>query len=99
MFFPKRIPDFSKFMVSPVIPAKVSRMFLIVRASSIVARLKMKISSAKRRWLIGGPVLEILAPVKFPLSSFCLMRRLRTSIQMMKRRGDRGSPCLKPLVD
>lgn len=95
----KRIPDFSKLMVCPVCASNYLRVSESCSASVIVALQKMKMSSAKSRWLMIGPFLEIWELLKRSYCSFWWRSFERTSIAMIKRKGERGSHCLSPLEE
>ena len=54
-------------------------------------------SFAKRIWDIGGQDLAILIPESKWLSKAFCIREFKASVRIMKRYGERGSPCLRPL--
>lgn len=54
------------------------------------------VSSAKRRWLTRGIFMATRTPGSDPFSCAFRQRLDKTSVQMMKRYGDRKSPCLIP---
>jgi hypothetical protein len=58
----------------------------------------MSKSSAYRRWWRAGVFLEICRPLMVPALSSLNMSLENTSNPRMKRKGDRGSPCLRLLV-
>lgn len=78
---------------------KVFKVSKVSCALDRVAWQKMKMSSAKQRWLTEGIFLTILAPMISPSASLALRRRAKISMQMMKSMGDRGSPCLSLLKE
>lgn len=53
-------------------------------------------SSAHKRWLTSGAILDILTPWHCFSSRACPEISDRTSIHRMKIHGDRGSPCQMP---
>lgn len=67
-------------------------------AFEVDALLKRMRSSAKRRWVMMGPLLPSLIPLRWPKYSSLLMSLDGTSLPMIKRKGERGSHCLYPLV-
>ena len=56
------------------------------------------ISSTKRMWEKPKFSLEAFKGVQDPSTHFCLIRWPKYSIHKMKMYGDKGSPCLMPLV-
>ena len=60
---------------------------------------KVKISSAKRRWWMAGLFVEIFKPLILPRASSLNSNLERTSEPRINRKGDRGSPCLRPLLE
>ena len=70
------------------------------RASQLARseRQKNMVSSAKRRWFIGGQARATFTPPKAPLSCAWLQSPDSTSVHRMKRYGERGSPGLSPRV-
>jgi hypothetical protein len=75
----------------------LSKQGLMLVATEIEASPKMSKSSAKRRWWIGVQFLAILRPFKLPFISSLNMSLEKTSTPKIKRKGERGSPCLNPL--
>jgi hypothetical protein len=67
-------------------------------ASLGVALPKIKRSSTKRRWWIAEVVLEIFRPLRLPAASSLNKSLDRTSEPKMNKKGERGSPCLRPLL-
>jgi hypothetical protein len=67
-------------------------------ASLGVALPKIKRSSAKRRWWMAGEDFEIFRPLIFPAASSLNKSLDKTSAPKMNKKGERGSPCLRPLV-
>jgi hypothetical protein len=57
-----------------------------------------KTSSAKNKWERRGPFLDKLTGFQTLLSTACKIACDRLSMHMTNRYGDRGSPCLRPLV-
>ena len=74
---------------------KVKNNRIYIKCCGLVSQKRME-SPAKRRWemLTSRPMEK---PVMNPSSTIFLNIRLRTSITRRKRRGERESPCLKPL--
>lgn len=68
-------------------------------AYEIVALQKIQMSSTNKRWLIEGPSRDIFTPLKRPSFSFWCISLDRISMGMIKGYGERGPPCLRPLVD
>lgn len=68
-------------------------------ASKIFAFEKIIRSSGKRRWDMGGLSLEISMPWISPRFSSLSINAKRISDPMIKRKGSRGSPCLRPWVE
>jgi hypothetical protein len=63
-----------------------------------VALPKIRRSSVKRRWCMVGEFLEIFSPLMLPIN-FSLNNSLeRTSKPKIKRKEERGSPYLSPLL-
>ena len=56
-----------------------------------------RISSAKNKWVSLGPCLHNLKPLMSPLLVAFLIRPYRPSVHRRKRKGERGSPCLRAL--
>jgi hypothetical protein len=54
-------------------------------------------SSANKRWLKLGALLQTLMPCRLPSSSALFNKVEKASAQIKKRYGDIGSPCRKPL--
>jgi hypothetical protein len=76
----------------------LSRHVLILVASRRVAFPKMRRSSANNKWLMVGEFLATCIPLIFPdLSSFSSNLE-KTSEPKINRKGERGSPCLRPLL-
>lgn len=63
-----------------------------------IARIKIRISSAYIKWQIGEHLLDLKIGVIEPSLTRLEMFKLRNSSARMKRKGERGSPCLSPLV-
>ena len=66
--------------------------------SSFVAWQKIILSSAKRRCDMQGPYGQAATPCRSPLLVAWRRRDYNPFAQNKKRKGDIGSPCLKPLV-
>jgi hypothetical protein len=62
------------------------------------ASAKSNRSSAKKRWEKERPLLEALIGFQFLFWQASKILRLRYSIHRMNKYGDKGSPCLIPLV-
>ena len=79
-------------MVSPVAAAKESRISLSLAAASVEARAMMSVSSAYCKtaagswWAMGWDRSEV--------GSACVISCFKMSDTVMKRYGERGSPCL-----
>lgn len=84
-------------MVRPEDPSKMLRISLIIFRSSCPPCEKMIRSSAYWRWQIFSFWASYI-PIKTLDRSACLNIALRTSEASVKRRRDRGSPCLNPLL-
>ena len=69
----------------------------MLAATETEASPKMSKSFAKRRWWIGEHFLAILRPFKLLFLSSLNMSLEKTSTSKMKRKWERGSPCLNPL--
>ena len=69
---------------------------LIDRSCSLEASQNNIVSSANNKWEMRTPI-EFTSPTWKPQSSIFLRVLLKTSIIKRKRRGDKGSPCLKPV--
>jgi hypothetical protein len=67
-------------------------------ASLGVALPKIKRSSANRRWCMAGEDFEISRPLMFPAASSLNKSLDKTSAPKMNKKGERGSPCLRPIV-
>jgi hypothetical protein len=70
----------------------------MLAASRREALPNSKRSSANNRWLIAGEDLAIFIPFIFPSLSSWSKSLESTSDPRIKRKGERGSPCLKPLL-
>jgi hypothetical protein len=97
VFLLNLIEDFLVLMVWPDHEQYVSRQALMLAASRREALPNSSRSSAKRRWFIAEESLAIFIPLIFPSLSSLSNNLESNSEPMMKRKGERGSPCLKPL--
>lgn len=97
VFLLKWIEDLFEFIAWPDQVVYFLMQLWMQKALERVALPKMRRSSAKRRWEIAGQFLTILRPFN-ELANFSLRSSQEsTSAPRMKRKGDRGSPWLKPL--
>lgn len=94
----KKIPNLLKLIFWADTLLKVSRTTLRLWASTKLAQQNAKLSSAKRRWENTPSGRLILTPWMFPASSPLVRNLERTSGQIMKRNGVRGSLYFKPLL-
>lgn len=93
-----RISLLWKLTWSPKANWKRMRFFLTFRRWSRFWGVKIIVSSANWRWVIEGPFLQTSTPFqKFRPGAF-LISRFKTSHTRTKRRGDKGSPCLRPFA-
>jgi hypothetical protein len=97
VFLENLIEDFSGFIDWPDQRQYFSRQVWMLLASFGVALPKIKRSSAKRRWWMAGEFLEIFKPLMLPKASSLNSSLEITSEPKMKRKGERGSLCLRPL--
>ena len=97
VFSVKRIEDLEALMDCRDHLQYLSRHELMLLASERVAFLKMSKSSANKRWWIAEQCLEILRPLIDHALSALNNSLERASELMMKRKGEIGSPCHKPL--
>jgi hypothetical protein len=70
----------------------------IIEAFFGVAFPKVERSSTKRRWWMVGLFLDIFKPLILPRVTFLNSNLERTSELRIKRKGERGSPYLRPLL-
>lgn len=91
-----------QFMCKPDTTSKIFQMTLKISMCFITAPRNTKVSSAYCRWVISRLFLEFSPTSKPLIQLFTLAvwnRLLNPFIANIKRKGDRGSPCLKTLVD
>ena len=93
----KNTLDLDKLTFWPDWMQKSSRILVIVRQQLLEASVHKRRSSAKNRCEKEGPLLETLMAFQLLLSHASRILRLKYSIQIMNRKGERGSPCLMPL--
>ena len=58
-----------------------------------------RITSSTKRRCVRARVEEIFIPMMRPCSLASMIKRLSPSITSMKRKGDKGKPCLIPLEE
>ena len=67
------------------------------KAFSLFARMKIRESSANKRWEMLGALGQILTPLILPSVSALCNRDEKPSAHNKDKYGDNGSPCLNPL--
>lgn len=95
----KNTPNFSWLMIWHVMLRKSFSVAMIPCGLLRVALYKIKMSSAKRRWMIDGECLAIFAPSISISISLCFNMRERISMHIMTLMGEMGSLCRRPLDD
>lgn len=98
IMLPKVIEDLERLMNWPVVSPYNLRISINTLISFSKALQVNKMSSAKSRWWIAGPWGEKLIPVIWSRTSTLFSMNERPSVHKTKRKGDRGSPCLIPLL-
>ena len=98
VFLEKEIEDLEVFMDWPDHLQYFSRQEFIQLASEMLALPKMSRLSANKRWCISKQFLEILRPFMEPTLSAVNSSLERILEPMIRRKGERGSPCLRPFL-
>jgi len=93
----KKIWDFSLLQCRPEASEKEWRISRIELASRTVGLPIKRVSSTNSLCEIGGEIPCKGRPVRRLFSTVAWVERPRPSAKMMKRKGERGSPCLIPL--
>ena len=96
--FPKNIEDFDALSRCPDAFPYISRMSMISLHWLNSALQKKRLSSANRRWEILGLALATRRPSIFFSASAPFKSEIYASVHMINKKGERGSPCLKPLL-
>ena len=96
--FPKKTEDFDAFSRCHDAFPYMSRMSMISLHWLNSALQKKRLSSANSRWKILGLALATRRPSIFFSASAPLKSEIKASVHMMNKKGERGSPCLNPLL-
>ena len=76
----------------------VSNMVIMLEHSSFVAQQKIRLSSAKTKWEIAGPLTQATIPLMAPHPTAYLINAESPFAQNKNRYGENGSPWHRPLV-
>lgn len=96
IFLEKKQPDLVGLKLCPVQEQNFSKQLMILFVCCTSALQKIRISSAKNKWVMAWPVLPIFIPWISPSISILLIMRDRSSSRRTNKKGDKGSPCLIP---
>jgi len=89
------IKHFAKFVLSPDVPAKMSRIVLSITKSCRLAVRKIATSSAYKKTL---SLILWCSDLSKPMLSARRNKALRASMTMTNKSGDNGSPWRRPLA-
>jgi len=90
--------DFEWFVKIPVADEKRERIFEKERESLMLPSRKIMTSSSNTRW-VRKQSSDILRPQRSLSLLADAINRLRPSMTIKNRRGERGQPCLRPLSE